>query len=212
MTTQVQPRSVVHAPIRGLQVRDSAAGDNRYTVRGTAVVYGQPSVDLGGFIETMAPGCLRDVLATYPDVHLMWQHEAAKALARTSARTLTLTDTPGGLDVWARMTPTSYAADLRALLEDGVIDQMSFAFTTPDDGSGETWTFPETGPAHRTVTRVSGLYDVTICARGAYPQTAVALAARSAILDRARSKSAEPTFEDRRAAIAAANARLIALA
>jgi hypothetical protein len=51
---------------------------------------------------------------------------------------------------------------------------MSFAFTVAEDG--DEWVKDEqTGTIMRTVRKVAGLYDVSVVAQGAYPQTNVAL-------------------------------------
>ncbi len=170
-------RSAFMAPFASLEVRGSGAGSDHYTLHGHAAVYNRRSVNLGGFSEVIAPGAFRDVLKAKPDVHLLWQHDGTKPLARTRGANpgLKLNEDGAGLHVWARVTPTTYAADLRSLIENDVVDQMSFAFTTPEDGSGEDWTSDESGAVTRTVRAVSGLFDVTVCARGAYQQTDVAL-------------------------------------
>ena len=224
-------RSNYLAPLRDVEIRDSGAGEGRYTLEGHAAVYGRRSLNLGGFTEIIAAGAFRSVLAAKPDVHLLWQHDSTKALARTSRAgrggSLELSEDGTGLKVWARVTPTSYSADLRALLADGVVDQMSFAFSTPRDGSGEKWERDEEGNITRTVTKVDGLFDVTIAARGAYPQTDVAIAGRDLLtaakeagripgLDRNGPALPDPIgaadFEAKRAAMVAEAARILAMA
>jgi hypothetical protein len=84
---------------------------------------------------------------------------------------LELREDPRGLHYWARVAPTSFATDLRLLMEGGVIDQASFAFTVEQD----KWEIRNEGKPDemvvRTVEKVRDLYDVTICAQGAYPQS-----------------------------------------
>lgn len=61
-------------------------------------------------------------------------------------------------------------------MERGDVDQMSFAC----DIGADTWTQTgegDTADVTRTITEVSGLYDVTVCAQGAFPQTDSSLAA-----------------------------------
>jgi HK97 family phage prohead protease len=160
-------------PISVDEVRDSGAGEGQFTVKGHAAVYNRKSLDLGGFQEVIAPSAFADVLDRNPDVHLLWDHDTRLALARTmsSKYQLELREDPRGLHYWARVAPTSFAADLRVLMEGGVIDQASFAFTVDED----TWEIRNEGkPGEqivRTIVKVRDLYDATITAQGAYPQT-----------------------------------------
>jgi hypothetical protein len=83
------------------------------------------------------------------------------------------------------VVPTSYSSDLRILIEGDVVNQSSFAFTIRRD----EWKFIEEDGderVERTVLEVEGLYDVTTCAMGAYPQTESEIAVRSLIAGRPR--------------------------
>jgi HK97 family phage prohead protease len=161
-------------PIEGVEWRDSAAsGEAKMIVRGHAVVFDRLSLNLGGFKERFAAGSLDEVLDGNPDVHLDWDHLTSLALARTRSNQyqLELRRDPQGLHFYATVAPTSYAKDLRVLMESGVIDQASVVFTTPEDGSGEKWEIDGNGDVIRTITKVDGLYGICISAQGAYPQT-----------------------------------------
>lgn len=160
-------------PISVDEVRDSGAGEGQFTVKGHAAVFNRKSLDLGGFQEIISPGAFADVLDRTPDVHLLWDHDTRFPLARTMSKQyqLELREDPRGLHYWARVAPTSFAADLRVLMEGGVIDQASFAFTVDAD----TWEIKNEGKPDeqivRTIVKVQDLYDATITAQGAYPQT-----------------------------------------
>jgi len=157
-------------PLVADEVRDSGAGDGQFTIRGHAAVFNSPSLDLGGFTETIAPGAFDRVLNDNPDVWLLWDHDSRWTLARTFNKTLELRIDPRGLHYWARVAPTSYAADLRVLMERGDINQASFAFTVGAD----EWRIQEINGeerVERTILEVNGLYDVTVTAMGAYPAT-----------------------------------------
>lgn len=160
-------------PVVVEEVRDSGAGEGQFTVKGHAAVYNRKSLDLGGFQEIIAPGAFTDALDRTPDVHLLWDHDTRFPLARTMSNKfqLELREDPRGLHYWARVAPTSFAADLRVLMEGGVIDQASFAFTVESD----KWEIRNEGKPDeivvRTVEKVRDLFDVTICAQGAYPQS-----------------------------------------
>ncbi len=158
-------------PIEGVEWRESGAAAGEMTVRGHAAVCDRLSLDLGGFRERIAKGAFTNVLDRGPDLHAVWDHDTRYVLARTKNRTLELREDPAGLHFWARVAPTSYADDLRVLMERGDVDGASFAFTVERDN----WEIDERENVTRTILEVRDLYDVTVCAQGAYPQADSAL-------------------------------------
>lgn len=175
MDTNTQPAQPVLQPAREQRIlpledvewRKSGAGDGQLTVRGHAAVFGRLSLDLGGFQERIAPNAFGSALDRNPDVHALWDHDTKMVLARTKNKTLDLREDPVGLHFWAKVADTSYARDLKVLMERGDVDQASFAFTVARD----EWTTDENDNVTRTILEVGELYDVTITAQGAYPQT-----------------------------------------
>jgi HK97 family phage prohead protease len=179
--------------LKDAEVRDSGAGPDQFTVRGHAAVYNRKSLDLGGFEEVIAPGAFDDALSMNPDVHLLWDHDTRYVLARTLNKTLDLRSDEEGLSYWARVAPVSYANDLRILMERGDIDQASFAFTVADD----VWEVRTRGGSDlivRTINKIDSLFDVTICAKGAYP-AATSSVVRSYIRSYAESKLHENVLD-----------------
>lgn len=170
-TSTVTPERVLFT-LGHVEFAESGAGDGQKTMRGHAAVFNRPSHDLGGFVTKIAPGAFSQVLDTNPDVHLVWDHDMRYVLARTLNGTLELREDPYGLHVWARLAPTSYASDLEVLMKRGDIDQMSFACTIGED----RWT-EDTSGITREILSVDGLFDVTVCAQGAFPQTDASLLA-----------------------------------
>lgn len=158
-------------PMVGLEVRDSRAGNGSYTISGHAAVFNRWSLDLGGFTEQVAPGFFDGVLSRSPDVHALWDHDTQLVLARTRNNTLELTVDDQGLHNWMRVAPTYYSEALRTLMERGDVDQQSFAFTVADD----VWEIDEDDNVRRTLLQAGELFDVTITAKGAYPQTSAAI-------------------------------------
>ena len=154
-------------PMVDVEVNDSKAGKGQFTIRGHAAVFNRLSLDLGGFREKIDPNFFDGVLDEDPDVHALWDHDTRWTLARTRNKTLELRVDPVGLHNWMRVAPTSFANDLRILMERGDIDQESFAFTVALD----RWEQGEDGAITRTLMQADALYDVTITAKGAYPQT-----------------------------------------
>lgn len=153
-----------------LEVRESGDPNAAYAVKGYAAVFNSKSLDLGGFFEVVDPAAFDDVLSRAPDVHLLWDHDTSLTLARTKNKTLRLGTDATGLEFYAKVAPTSYAADLRILMEGDYVDQCSFAFTVAED-SWDVVDTPDGVIVLRTVLVVGELYDVTICALGAYPAT-----------------------------------------
>jgi uncharacterized protein len=162
-----------HAKARLARTGGKGLADGKLQVVGHAAVYNRPSVEMsshkGSFIEHIAPNAFDKVLRSRPDVLLTWDHETSLVLARTYAGTLELSSDPHGLRFYARMSDTSYARDLQTLMNDGVVTQSSFLFTVAP--GGEEWRIDSAGGVERTITEVGGLYDVCICAAGAYPAT-----------------------------------------
>jgi HK97 family phage prohead protease len=159
--------------------RVAAVGDDptRLKVVGHAAVFNSPSVEMraapGTFIEYIAPGAFDKVLRSKPDVVLTWDHSTLYPLARTTAGTLELTVNKHGLRYFGTCSRTSYAEDLRQLMQDGVVSESSFTFTVARDG--EEWR-SSGDQVVRTIREVSGLYDVCVCVAGAYPATDSAVA------------------------------------
>jgi len=137
---------------------------------GRAVVYNEPSVDLG-FIETIEPGFFEGALEG--DTRALFNHDSNYVLGRTGPKTLELHDGAEGLDVRIRPPKTTLVNDL--VLEPmrrGDIDQMSFSWLTKPDG--DVWRIEE-GKMYRTLKRggCAELYDVSVVTFPAYPQTSV---------------------------------------
>ena len=188
-------RTAFVAPIQNVQVRDSGDPNTAYTVTGHAAVFDSLSLDLGGFREKIDPGAFANALGRSPDVLAVIDHDTRWTLGRTLNGTLELSEDDKGLRFFLRVAPTSYAADLRILLERGDISQCSFMFTIAEER------YEVIGEDDReivvfTIEEVGELYDVTICGRGAYPQTDVSL------VRKARTDLAENLLASRAAALA----------
>lgn len=164
-------REIRSFPFEVEDVRDAEGGRSKdFIVRGHAAVTGQWSLDLGGFREKVNPKAFDDVLAGDPHVVHDWDHDTRYVFSSTRNKTLELRKDPVGLHFWSRVAPTSYAADLRILLDRGDITQSSFAFTVAED----KWTVRTEGDqeiVEREILKVGDLFDVTTTAMGAYPQT-----------------------------------------
>jgi len=186
---------VLHRAVAPLDatVQESNRGDDTLTLTGYAAVTNTVTtlVDSRSWVwrEQIAPGAFRDVLqriaaggTDYPVV-LNHEHDNRASIASTNRAQselggLELMEDARGLRVFARLDPTDPdVARLAPKMRNGVTTQMSFAFTVPADGRT---TMVESDDAGRTIetdtiVRVGDLFDVTVCAHGAYPQTSAEL-------------------------------------
>ena len=158
------------------------------------------SVDLGGFREKFSASAFDDLIARHPndprpkiDVPFLFNHDANEITGRTSNGRLTITKEARGLGY--RHTPlmTTRGRDLVMMVEDRTITGASFAFTVAE--GGEQWTEDERGNVTRTVTKASGLYDISAVTSPAYPSSSIA--PRSLDAWRAARRMAEAGGQDR---------------
>lgn len=187
--TPVLRRAIV-SPLDHVEWRESGNGVD-YTLRGHAAVFNRLSEDLGGFRELIEPGFFRSVLRKNPDVRALFNHDPKFVLGRTASTTLELREDTTGLHVWCRMAPLTWVSDLRASMQRGDIDQMSFRFTVLPDG--DAWAVTDDGVVVRTL-KADGcgeLVDVSVVTFPAYPQTDAAM---RSVLDDAvkRGRLAQP--------------------
>jgi uncharacterized protein len=99
------------------------------TFSGFAARYNSPSLPLP-FTERIAPGAFARTLKSRNDVRMYVNHDDRMVLASTRAKTLRLEDRAEGLWAEADLPDTSYAHDLRSLIERGDVRTMSFGFST----------------------------------------------------------------------------------
>lgn len=189
------PQLYRSAPLQVMELRDSGNGvPGSYAIKGLASVYSKWSLDLGGFRERIMPGAFDRVLSEDPHVLHTWDHDTSKTLSSTRSSKFPLelrSVKEEGLGFYSRVAPTSYADDLRILMDGEVINQSSFAFTVEDS----EWRFLEDEDMiERDVQEVAGLFDVTTCAMGAYPQADSEIAVRSLMQGAERSGAAGVFF------------------
>lgn len=153
--------------IEGMEVR--AAGDNQRILTGTAVVYGQ-TTDMGFFFERIQPGALTDVLAADDNIAVLYEHDRRSLLASLQGKSLTLTDTPKGLNFRMDVAETSIGNDVLALVKRGELKGMSFAFRVAENGQQFA---DEGGKTVRVITKIDMMPEITITAWPAYGDTKV---------------------------------------
>ena len=155
-------------PIRfQVEFRSTLDGD---TLRGHASVFGQMA-RLPGHYERMAPQAFSAVLdRTDTDARALVNHDPNLLLGRQSAGTLRLKADGDGLAFEVDLPDTSYARDLRVLVNRGDLTGASFAFIPGEDD----WSTVN-GRQVRTHTSVAELLDVSPVTYPAYSGTDVAL-------------------------------------
>lgn len=127
-------------------------------IEGYALMFNQPSKDLGGFVEVIDPKALDGV--DLSNVIMLDQHDYSKPLASVKAGTLQLDVDDKGLHFTATIDPNvSYANDTLNNVKNGNINSMSFRFDT-DDGS-DSWTRDDNGQITRTVNQIKDLLEVS---------------------------------------------------
>ena len=150
-----------------LEHRSASFTQDGARLGGYAAVYDAPSLPLafpginGGkpFTERVQRGAFDASLQN--NVQLLVQHDPARLVANTKSGLLKLTSDERGLAFAVDLPDTSIARDVRALVEAGVMREMSFGFYVRSD----RWSGSD-----RLLTQVD-LREVSIVEAGAYPQT-----------------------------------------
>ena len=144
--------------------------DDEGKLRGHAAVFDSDSLDLGGFIERIAPGAFKRSLDEAKGgrgmIHAFWSHDPAAPLGSVKSGKLSLSEDARGLAFELspkRLTPAQLDA-----VTDGDM-RMSFGFRTRED----KWEKRD-GKNVRTLLDVD-LFEISLVASPAYPDTTVAL-------------------------------------
>jgi HK97 family phage prohead protease len=159
------------------ELRASKSGSKK--VSGYAARYNVLSHNLGGFKERIAKRAFDRVLATKPDVVLLFNHDQSQMLGRTSSGTLQLRGDDHGLSFDCDLPNTTAARDLHELVTRGDVKEMSFAFMLgqgDDSFSEEDDLESDQSDARvivRTIKNFSALRDVSLVTSPAYPGTQV---------------------------------------
>ena len=178
----------------GLELRAEAGKKKK--LMGYAAMYGVRSVDLGGFVEEIAPGAFDEALAAGADVLARYEHDSRMLLGRVSDGLLRLSSDAKGLRYELDIDPEDDVAKRVArLVERGSVKQSSFAFVV-ESRDDEDWSrMTEDGKPLRILKRAA-LIDVAPVASPAYLQTTVSARALEAAKGVLAMKPAKQTAED----------------
>lgn len=142
-----------------MEVRTS---HGRTYMAGYAAVFDARSGNLGGFYEEVASSAFTKTIRE-ADVRALQNHDPNLVLGRTKNGSLKLSADDKGLYYEVEPADTSYARDLRILMERGDVDQSSFAFRMIDDD----WRLENDDTPIRTLKEVA-LVDVSPVTYPAY--------------------------------------------
>lgn len=179
--------------VEDVEVRATEAADSTLVnFRGHASVtgkgydlYGGP--DDGGWTEYVDPGAFKKTLGEKPDVAFLLNHTGL-TLARTKAGTLQLAEDTVGLVARAQLdTRVSAVNDMVVLMEQGNLDEMSFAFRVVKQSwlnrDGEEVPWWDLEGIERHITEVSmHKGDVSVVNYGANPFTDAKLRSLDAVV------------------------------
>ena len=124
------------------------------------------------FVEIIRPEAVRGLLDS-PDIKAYFNHDTDKVLAKNTV-TMRLSEDSTGVSYRFEAPDTTYGNDLLVSLRRGDIDTSSFAFTLPEDGSGEVVTKRDDGVYLREIVDMKSIIDMSpISGTEAYPDTTV---------------------------------------
>lgn len=171
-------RELRHFDLASLEVRE-ASNTNELKITGQPIVYDAPYIvrdAFGEFEERMHPGCASDVLKRGVDCRLLLNHEGL-AMARTTAGTLQLLDTPQALTFEATLDARQQLAnDFAIAVERKDMTQMSVGMIVGRD----KWGISD-GLETRDVYGLDDLLDVSGVTYPCSPSTSLEIARRMAL-------------------------------
>jgi HK97 family phage prohead protease len=138
---------------------------------GYAAVFNSKSVDLGDFVEVIAPGAFQRTLRDGHAIYGVHHHNFADILSSTRSGSLRLSEDNQGLHFEMDLPETSLGRDIHALVARGDLAHMSFSFRV-NGTAGEQWRELSNGLYERTVLDAD-LYEISTVANPAYKATGV---------------------------------------
>jgi HK97 family phage prohead protease len=173
---------VLYRPAEGLELRSAAAGGDGRTVVGIAVPYGVPKRIDDQLVEQFARGAFADQLehahraaapGGRPSYRVHFAREHVQQGGTVIGKAVEIREDGGGLFTALRVSKTPAGEEALALIEDGVLDELSVGFRTRPAWSRR---LPD-GTIERTRAE---LFEVSIVLRGAYDRDAVVSGVRAA--------------------------------
>ncbi len=142
-----------------------AEEDGKMVIEGYPIVFDKEAYIngfFGGFYEKVDRHAFDD--ADMSDVCLKYNHnDDFLIMARTRNKSLTLTPDDKGVFMHAELVDTTQNRDVYKMVQSGLLNEGSFAFTISDDREEI-----KDDEIHRTILGIGKLFDVAICPNGAY--------------------------------------------
>lgn len=152
------------------EIRATEGEGKKMILRGYPILFNTPTLIRSWFDEweeTVAPNALDKT--ELRDVYLFVGHNPDNVLGR-AGKNMRLEVDQTGLFFECELPNTQYARDWYNLVENGIVDGMSFGFNC----EGDTWTEPtETEKAKRTINNITKLWEITITPFPAYGEASV---------------------------------------
>lgn len=146
--------------------------DTSLRVHGIVNKPGEFSHQLGSrrrFVETIEAGVFQRAIDEADKIDFLANHDTSLLLASTTNNSLKVYEIDGEVRMEAEIAPTTYGQDIYTLMQHGLCNEMSFAFTPKKD----RWEKLDDGTYKRYITDMK-LFEVTVCRNGAYPQSQIA--------------------------------------
>lgn len=157
--------------VHGSELRSNE--DGTMTVSGYVNKTNQLSEVLGvskRFKEKISTGAFSQAIQNAQrDIDFLAEHNSKLILASTRNDSLQLREDEQGLFMSATISPTSWGKDYYQLINDGILQNMSFGFRTLKD----SWRSIEPGLYERTIDQLE-LFEVSVVRDPAYSQSTIA--------------------------------------
>lgn len=149
-------------------VRAMPTDDGSMKISGTAIVFNQPSQDMG-FIEYIKPDAVRGI--DFSQTMLLYNHDPANILARSNANNLNIAVTDTGVQFEATLPDTTLSKDVYEGIRSGNLQGCSFGFRIAPDG--DEWETCDDGTIIHTINQIQSVGELSITPIPAYLQTSV---------------------------------------
>lgn len=154
-----------------LEVRADEQDNSKMIIEGYPIIFDKEAfIDDGwdGWYEKIDRNAFAN--ADMTDVALKYNHnDNFLILARTRNESLKLTIDDKGVFMHAELIDTTQNRDVYKMVQAGLLNEGSFAFTVTDQEIREIGNWGEDDyEIHRTIRGIGKLFDVAICPNGAY--------------------------------------------
>lgn len=192
---QIQKRSEYRSIKFETRVEEKQEGGKKLVLRGYPILFNTETIIYdwyyGEIRETILPTALEGTDLT--DVYLITGHniEPDKVLGRNGVN-MRLEVDETGLFFECELPNTQHARDIYNLVEQGLVDGMSFGFRCSDQVNEETMT--------RTITHIDELLEITITPFPAYKEASVIVQKeRQELKDKEKEKEEQEAAEKEKA-------------